>query len=51
MALDKFPHDLWSKEIFKQTERQTLKCRMATILTTRPPGKQNFSNKKQIMKI
>ena len=46
--MDKFLSNLWTKQILKQTDRQTLKCRIVAILTMIPPGKQKFSNKKNM---
>ena len=46
VALDKFLRDLWPKQIFRRTDSQILKCRMAKILTTVPPGKKTFPRKK-----
>ena len=45
LALDKFLRDLRPKQI-RWTDKQTLKCWMATILTTVSQGKQNLSNEK-----
>ena len=45
MTLDQFLRDLHSKQILRQTERQTLNCWMAIKLTMTSLRKQNFSNK------
>ena len=46
MTTDKFLHDLQSKQILRHTNRQTLNCRVATLLTMVPPEKKGLSNKK-----
>ena len=48
-TLGQFLRDFWSKKIFRRTDKQTLKCRIATILTTVPLGKHILSNEKEIM--
>ena len=40
MILHKFLRDLRLKQIFRWTDKQTLKCRMATILPMGAMGKQ-----------
>ena len=50
MTFDKFLRDLWPKQIFGHTDRQTLKYQIATVLTTVPPGKQKIYSEKKIMK-
>ena len=47
-------HDLQPKQMLRQTDRQTLNCRMVTLLTMVPPEKEGLSNnnnKKKIVKI
>ena len=47
---NQFLHDLQPKQVLRQTDRQTLNCRMATLLTMVPPEKEDLSNKKKILK-
>ena len=47
MTIDQVLHDLQSKQILRQTDRQTLNCRIATLLTMVPPEKEGLSNKKK----
>ena len=51
MTTHQFLHDLEPKQILRQTERQTLNCQMATLLTKVRLEKEDLSNKKEIMKI
>ena len=44
VTIDHFVHDLQPKKIIKQTDRQILNCRMATILTMVPLEKDDLSN-------
>ena len=44
MTIDQFLHDLQPKQILSQTDRQTLYCRMATLLTMVLPEKEDLSN-------
>ena len=48
MTLDKFLRDLWPKQMFRRTDRQTLKCRMATITTAGNQENKIFPAKKNI---
>ena len=43
---DQFLRDLQSKQIFRQSDKQTLNCHMATKWTMVPKWKGDFSTKK-----
>ena len=45
MTIDQFLHYLQPNQIPRQTDRQTLICRMATLLIMGPPEKEDLSNK------
>ena len=46
VPVDQFLHDLQHKQILRETDRQTLNCRMAIFLTMVLPEKEDLSNKK-----
>ena len=48
MTIENFLHDLQSKQILRQTDGQTLNCRMATLFTMIPPEKKDLSNRKNM---
>ena len=48
VTINQFLHDLWLKQILRQTDRQITNCRMATLLTMVPPEKEDLSNKKTL---
>ena len=53
MTIDQLLLDLQPKQILRQTDRQTLNCRMTTLLTMVSPENENVfknNNKKKIMK-
>ena len=45
LKIDRFLHDFQSKQILRQTDRQTLNCQMAILLPIVPPEKEDLSNK------
>ena len=47
VAIDQFLHDLQTKQMLRQTDKQTLNYQKARRLTMVPPKKEDFSNKKQ----
>ena len=54
MTIDQFLQNLQHKQILRQTDKQTLDCRIATLLTMAPPEKEDLSNNnnnKRIIKI
>ena len=48
MTIDQFLHDLQPKQILRQTDSQTLNCRMAILLTVVPPEKEDLSYSKKM---
>ena len=49
--MDKFLCDFQPKQMFRQNNRQTLNCRMASKLTIESLSKQGLFNKNKFMEI